>query len=155
MDITDRAHPVPVSILCAPGCVTTLPTTLDMLQATGGSHNSFLWADPQTDRTWLFATGLIDGTSLQIFDVTVPAAPVLMAEYDNRAPDATHSPFVHDNFVQANEGRVLEYQAGSKGVEILDVTKVVRGGFVGTHLPSRPTWWAGTTIRATPMTRRR
>jgi hypothetical protein len=129
MDITDRSQPVPVSIICAPGCVSELPK-LDVLESKSGSHNSFLWADLETGKTWLFVTG-IGGTSLQIFDVTMPAAPMLVAEYDNREGEKG-SPYVHDNFVQEINGRVLEYQAGVKGVEILDVTKVVRGGFVGT-----------------------
>ncbi len=127
MDISARDHPMPVSIICAPGCASAfgLPT-FDLLLSPDGSHNSFLWADPLTDKTWLFATGL-DLISLQIFDVTVPSAPALVAWYHN----GLEFPFVHDNFVQENDGRVLEYQAGVMGVEILDVTNVVRGGFTG------------------------
>jgi hypothetical protein len=91
------------------------------IKSPDGSHNSYLWADPATDKTWLFGCGL-DDTSLMLFDVSDPYSPVFTAEYDNGAP------FVHDCFTQMNEGRVLHYQAGSIGVEILDVTGVVRGG---------------------------
>jgi hypothetical protein len=116
MDISDPANPVPVSHLSG---------TTD-LSSPFGSHNSFLWQDPLTGSVWLFATGL-DLTSLKIFDVTNPASPVFVAEYNNGNAD----PFVHDNFVQENGGRVLEYQVGSIGVEILDVTRIVRGGESG------------------------
>jgi len=113
MDISNPADPVQVSHLGSAA-----------LSSPSGSHNSFLWQDPQTGKIWLFATGL-DLTSLKIYDVTNPAAPVFKAEYHNGAP------YVHDNFVQENSGRVLEYQAGSIGVEILDVTRIVRGGQTG------------------------
>lgn len=113
MDISNPADPVLKSHLGSAD-----------LSSPSGSHNSFLWQDPQTGKIWLFATGL-DLTSLKIYDVTNPAAPVFNAEYNNGAP------YVHDNFVQENGGRVLEYQAGSIGVEILDVTRIVRGGQTG------------------------
>jgi hypothetical protein len=98
------------------------------LSSPTGSHNSFLWQDGLNGRVWLFATGL-DLTSLKIYDVTNPHVPVFAAEYNN----GHAQPFIHDNFVQeTRDGRVLEYQAsGTLGMEILDVTKVVRGGFVG------------------------
>ncbi len=115
MDISDPADPVPVAHL-GPGDI----------NSPDGSHNSFLWADPETHKTWLFATGL-DNTSLMLFDVTDPMNPVFAAEYHNGNQD----PFVHDNFVQENDGRVLEYQVGSIGTEILDVTRIVRGGQPG------------------------
>lgn len=115
MDISDPATPVPVSHIGAAD-----------LKSPFGSHNSFLWADPLTGQTWLFATGL-DNTSLMLFDVTDPANPVFAAEYHNGNQD----PFVHDNFVQENNDRVLEYQVGSIGAEILDVTRIVRGGQPG------------------------
>lgn len=113
MDISDPANPVVASHLG--------PTDIN---SPDGSHNSYLWADPTTGKTWLFATGL-DDTTLMLFDVTNPSSPAFVAEYNNGAP------FVHDNFVQENNGRVLEYQAGSIGVEILDVTRIVRGGEAG------------------------
>jgi len=115
MDISNRADPVPVY---------HLDNVALGGKAPDGSHNSFLWADQATNKTWLFACGL-DGTSLMLFDVTDPAAPVFAAEYNNGAP------FVHDCFTQDNGGRVLHYQAGSIGVEIIDVTRVVRGGSPG------------------------
>ncbi len=117
MDISNPAVPVPVSHL-GPAAI----------KSPDGSHNSFLWADPATDKTWLFACGL-DNTSLMLFDVTNPAFPSFVAEYDNGAP------FVHDCFTQMNAGRVLHYQAGAIGVEILDVTRVVRGGQPGPFTP--------------------
>ena len=110
MDISNRADPVPKSHLDGAA-----------IKSPGGSHNSFLWADPATGQTWLFATGL-NNTSLMLFDVTNPAIPMFRAEYNNGAS------FVHDNFVQEVGDRVLNYQAGSIGVEILDVTDYVRGG---------------------------
>lgn len=118
MDITNPAVPVAMSHIGN--------TALD---SPTGSHNSFLWKDPQTDKVWLFATGL-DLTSLKIYDVTDPASPVFAAGYNN----GHAQPFVHENLVQeTRDGRVLEYHAsGTLGVEILDVTKVVRGGFTGT-----------------------
>lgn len=116
MDITNPADPVPASLLDD-----------TELSSPFGSHNSFLWEDPEDGKVWLFATGL-DLTSLKIYDVTDPYNPVFKAEYNNEV-----GPFVHDNFVQETaDGRVLEYQAsGILGMEILDVTKVVRGGFMG------------------------
>jgi len=113
MDISNPADPVPASHLGPAD-----------LKSPDGSHNSFLWLDPLTDRVWLFATGL-DDTSLMLFDVTDPYNPVFAAEYNNGTP------FVHDNFVQEVDGRVFEYQAGAIGVEILDVTRIVRGGQPG------------------------
>jgi hypothetical protein len=97
---------------------------LSVRDAPDGSHNSFLWADPLTEKTWLFGCGL-DGTSLMLFDVTDPANPAFVAEYYNGAP------FVHDCFTQTTDGRVLHYQAGSIGAEILYVTRIVRGGQPG------------------------
>lgn len=121
MDITDPADPVPVSHL---GNIE--------LSSPFGSHNSFLWRDPLTGQIWLFATGL-DLTSLKIYDVSNPALPLFVAEYDNGCcPGDELGAFVHDNFVQEGAGgRVFEYQAGVKGVEILDVTRIVRGGEAG------------------------
>ena len=114
MDISDPADPVPVAHLG--------PTDI---KSPDGSHNSFLWADPATGKIWLFGCGL-DDTSLMLFDVTDPANPVFSAEYNNGAP------FVHDCFTQMDgSGRILHYQAGSIGVEILDVTRIVRGGQAG------------------------
>lgn len=113
MDISNPADPVPVAHLNGAA-----------IKSPDGSHNSFLWADPATSKTWLFACGL-DDTSLMLFDVTTPATPIFTAEYNNGAP------FVHDCFTQENDDRVLHFQAGSIGVEILDVTRVVRGGQPG------------------------
>ena len=109
MDISNPADPVPVAHLDQVA-----------IKSPSGSHNSFLWADPVTNKTWLFATGL-NNTSLMLFDVTNPGTPIFRAEYNNGAP------FVHDNFVQEVGDRVFNYQAGSIGVEILDVTDYVRG----------------------------
>jgi hypothetical protein len=125
MDITDRANPIVASHLGGAA----------QLDSPAGSHNSFLWEDPLDGDVWLFATGL-DFISLKIFDVTDPYNPVLVAEYDNGLtfPDPEGDvpvPYVHDNFVQENDGRVFEYQAGVIGVEILDVTRIVRGGESG------------------------
>lgn len=113
MDISDPADPVPASHLGAAD-----------IKSPDGSHNSFMWADDVTSRVWLFACGL-DNTSMMLFDVTDPANPVFAAEYFNGAP------FVHDCFTQEAGERVLHYQAGSIGVEILDVTAYVRGGQPG------------------------
>ena len=110
MDISDPANPVPVFHLNGAA-----------IKSPDGSHNSYLWADPETGKTWLFATGL-DETSLMLFDVTDPTMPIFVAEY------APGDYFVHDNFVQEVDGRVFEYLAGTAGVEILDVTRIVRGG---------------------------
>lgn len=114
MSISNPADPVPVAHL-GPADI----------KSPDGSHNSFLWADPATGQTWLFACGL-DDTSMMLFDVTNPSTPIFTAEYDNGGPV-----FVHDCFTQMNEGRVLHYQAGSVGVEILDLTSFVRGGAAG------------------------
>ncbi len=114
MDISNPADPVPVAHL-GPGDI----------KSPDGSHNSFLWADATTGYTWLFACGL-DDTSMMLFDVTNPAAPAFVAEYDNGGPV-----FVHDCFTQEVGGRVFNYQAGSIGVEIVDVTSFVRGGASG------------------------
>jgi hypothetical protein len=114
MDIGNRADPVPASHLDGAA-----------IKSPDGSHNSFLWADPTTSQTWLFACGL-DDTSMMLFDVSDPYSPLFVAEYNNGGPV-----YVHDCFTQMNSGRVLHYQAGSIGVEILDVTRVVRGGQPG------------------------
>jgi hypothetical protein len=114
MDISNPADPIPVAHL-----------DQNDIKGPDGSHNSFLWADPATAKIWLFACGL-DETSLMLFNVTNPAAPIFVAEYNNGGPS-----FVHDCFTQENDGRVLHYEAGSIGVEILDVTRVVRGGQAG------------------------
>jgi len=113
MDISDRSNPVPVAHLDGGD-----------INSPDGSHNSYLWYDPATHMTWLFATGL-DETTLMMFDVTDPGNPVFVAEY------AQEGFYVHDNFVQETDGRVLEYLAGTAGVEILDVTRIVRGGESG------------------------
>jgi len=114
MDISNPADPVPVAHL-GPADI----------KSPDGSHNSFLWADPETGKTWLFACGL-DDTSLMLFDVTNPAAPVFRAEYNNGGPA-----FVHDCFTQEVGDRVFNYQVGSIGVEIVDVTGYVRGAAPG------------------------
>ncbi len=114
MDITNPADPVPVAHLG--------PAEIN---SPDGSHNSFLWADTVTGYTWLFACGL-DDTSMMLFNVTNPATPIFVAEYDNGGPV-----FVHDCFTQENGGRVFNHQAGSIGVEIVDVTRFVRGGASG------------------------
>lgn len=127
MDISDRGNPVVASHLGGAAD----------LDSPAGSHNSFLWQDPLDGTIWLFATGL-DFISLKIFDVTDPYSPTFVAEYDNgltlpdpEGRDPIPVPFVHDNFVQETGGRVFEYQAGVIGVEILDVTRIVRGGESG------------------------
>jgi hypothetical protein len=111
MDISNPSDPVPASHLDGAA-----------IKSPDGSHNSFLWEDPSNGWVWLFACGL-DDTSMMLFNVTNPAGPVFRAEYDNGGPV-----FVHDCFTQDNGDRVLHYQAGSIGVEILDVTDYVRGG---------------------------
>ncbi len=62
---------------------------------------------------------------MMLFDVTDPAAPVFRAEYDNGGPV-----YVHDCFTQEVGNRVFNYQVGSIGVEIVDVTSYVRGAGV-------------------------
>lgn len=99
------------------------------LKSPFGSHTNYLWRDPLTGRTWLFANGL-DFVSMMIFDVTNPAVPQLKAEYDNPGIPFDAG-FVHDSFVQAQGGRVLSYQSGVVGLEIVDVSRIVRGGETG------------------------
>lgn len=111
MDISNRADPVQASHLDGAA-----------IKGPDGSHNSFLWQDPGSGWVWLFACGL-DDTSMMLFNVTDPYAPLFRAEYDNGGPV-----FVHDCFTQEVGDRVFHYQAGSIGVEILDVTDYVRGG---------------------------
>ena len=115
-DVSDPADPVPVSHLSGADFFDDGPY---------GSHNSFLWEDGE--KTWLFVAGL-DFISMVVFDVTIPAAPVRVAYYDNNYEDDLGPfPFVHDLFVQENNEQVLVYQAGIKGVEILDVTDALSG----------------------------
>jgi hypothetical protein len=118
MDITDAANPQAV------GHVGEVE-----LQSPFGSHTNYLWRDPLTGRTWLVANGL-DVKSVMIFEVTNPTAPQFRAEYSN--PGAPFGEgYVHDSYVQENGGRIFSYQVGSVGFEVLDITRIVRGGEVG------------------------
>lgn len=116
MDITNPANPVAVSHIGNAE-----------INSPFGSHTNYLWRDPVTARTWLFVNGL-DFQSIAVFDVTNPATPAKVADYTSIGGPLG---YVHDSFVQENAGRVLSYQVGLIGFEILDITRLVRGGGSG------------------------
>jgi hypothetical protein len=116
MDITNPANPVAISHIGSAE-----------INSPFGSHTNYLWRDPASGRTWLFVSGL-DLQSIAVFDVTNPAAPSKVADYTSIGGPVG---YVHDSFVQENGGRVLSYQVGLIGFEILDITRVVRGGQIG------------------------
>jgi hypothetical protein len=118
MDITDPAHPQAVRHIGEAE-----------LQSPFGSHTNFLWRDPATNQTWLFITGL-DTSAMQLYLVTDPRNPVKVAEYVNPGGPFGDG-YVHESYVQENGGRVLSYQVGTIGFEVVDVTRIVRGGQAG------------------------
>lgn len=116
MDISNPANPVAVGHIGSAS-----------INSPSGSHTNYLWRDGLTGRTWLFVNGL-DFQSIAIFNVTNPAAPIKVADYTNIGGPLG---YVHDSFVQDNGGRVFSYQVGLIGLEILDITRIVRGGQLG------------------------
>lgn len=116
MDISNPASPVAVSHIGSAA-----------INSPFGSHTNYLWRDGLTGRTWLFVNGL-DFQSIAVFEVTNPATPVKKADYTSIGGPLG---YVHDSFVQETGGRVLSYQVGLIGLEILDITRIVRGGQVG------------------------
>jgi hypothetical protein len=114
----------------------TKPKTLKSNFLTNGIHNTFIWQ--QGTNAYLIAVDDVAARDVVVVDITKPQAPKVIATTggpdwpDSFSEIPAPSVFLHDAWVQENDGRYIAYLSyWDSGLVLLDVTDPANPVFLG------------------------